>query len=84
MLLINQNSRNTWCRKQIKILYNNQQIFGKYFLVWDGCSDCAIYPRLDFSLSGLQQMDTNACPDRIINGGTSYEITNTQIRQFVP
>lgn len=81
-------TRALYCGKQIKIFRNGVPIAapsGGDFYVWDGCQAChdSNGGRVDFSLSGLQGADAQACTDGVVPGIT-YTITTVQTVPFNP
>ena len=75
-----------YCGKQVKITYQGREIKapngGDYF-VWDGCEACASMNRIDFSVPGLKNINSNACNLGVVPG-VSYTITDVQVQPFVP
>ena len=76
---------------QVIVTVNGQQVTppdGGSFFVWDGCEACATTRpnNIDFSLGGLGAVTnsiTSACQQGIVPG-VSFQITNVQVKQFVP
>lgn len=80
--------RQQFCGKKVSVFYNGQQVAapdGGDFFVWDGCQACADTNegRLDFSVSGLRDVNPNACNLGVVPGIT-WQIEDVQIKQFVP
>lgn len=81
-------TRTQFCGKQVLITYKGQRVAapdGGDWFIWDGCLDCANNVdggRIDFSVSGLRQMDSSACSNGKV-AGVSYQITTKQVLAFV-
>lgn len=77
-------TRERYCGKQVIISVNGNQIQapdGGDFFVWDGCETCSD-ETLDFTVSGLLAVNSDACTLGIVKG-IQYQITNTQVQNFV-
>ena len=55
---------------------------GGDFYVWDGCAACVGGVRIDFSVSGLRNVESDGCEKGVVPGVT-WTVTNTQIKKFV-
>lgn len=74
--------RSKWCGKQVVISRNGKQINppdGGNWFIWDSCGTPG---RMDFSFTGLQQFDSNACQDGLVSG-LSVTVYNNQVHSFV-
>jgi hypothetical protein len=73
------------CGKQVIVTYKNKQVLppdGGSFFLWDSCESCNGGGRIDFSFSGLQKVNSNACFLGVVPG-VSFQVTNTQVKKFV-
>jgi hypothetical protein len=73
------------CGKQIIVSYNGAPVSapdGGDFYVWDGCAACVGGGRIDFSVSGLENVDPNACELGVVPG-VSWQVVDVQSRPFV-
>lgn len=78
-------ARSQFCGKQVLVTVDGNQIGapdGGDFYVWDGCEECSTSDRIDFSVSGLLAVNSDACSLGVVPG-VHYEITDTQVRDFV-
>ncbi|KAJ3139378.1 hypothetical protein HK100_011715 [Physocladia obscura] len=69
------------CGKRVIISYNGQVVEGN-FVVWDSCVACAGGVRLDFSLSALETIDSQACTLGVVPG-INWEVTDEQVIPYV-
>lgn len=80
-------ARAKWCGKKVIVTKNGVQVKapdGGDFFVWDGCQACSEQSNsiLDFSLTALQKVDSNACTVGIVPN-IQYQITSVQVLPFV-
>ena len=85
-------NRQLYCGKQVVVSYNGQVVSppdGGSFYVWDGCEACATtynFNNIDFALPGLGATvgsDAMACQQGKV-ARISFEVTNVQVKTFVP
>lgn len=77
--------RAQYCGKQVIVTANGKKVEapdGGDFFVWDGCEACSTSNRVDFSVSGLLAVNSNACSLGLVPG-VQYQITDAQVRNFV-
>ncbi|KAJ3119391.1 hypothetical protein HK100_000337 [Physocladia obscura] len=70
------------CGKQVIVKYNGNVVPGN-FVVWDACQACTGGVRLDFSVTALLSINSNACQLGVVPG-VSWEVTTTQVIPYVP
>ncbi len=71
---------------QVVVTYNGRQVQAPDdgdFFVWDGCEACAGGGRIDFSVSGLTAVNSQACTLGVVPG-VSYQVLDVQVKAFVP
>ena len=87
-----QATRMAYCGKQVIVTVNGVQVAapdGGNFFVWDGCEACATnynFNNIDFSLPGLGAVagsDASACQQGKVPN-VSFQVTNVQVKAFVP
>jgi hypothetical protein len=79
-------NRAKYCGKKVIVTYNGQQVAapdGGDFFVWDGCAACVGGGKIDFSVSGARNINSNACTLGVIPGVT-FNVVDTQVKTFVP
>ncbi|KAJ3069543.1 hypothetical protein HDU98_007383, partial [Podochytrium sp. JEL0797] len=69
------------CGKRVVVKHNGQVVPGT-FVVWDSCAACTGGVKLDFSLSALQQISSDACFLGVVPG-VSWEVTDEQVIPYV-
>ncbi|KAJ3066052.1 hypothetical protein HDU98_010617 [Podochytrium sp. JEL0797] len=69
------------CGKRVVVKHNGVVVPGN-FVVWDSCVACAGGVRLDFSLTGLEMVDPNACELGVVPG-VSWEVLDEQVIPYV-
>ncbi|KAJ3093362.1 hypothetical protein HK100_006650 [Physocladia obscura] len=69
------------CGKQVIVSYNGNVVPGN-FVVWDACQACTGGVRLDFSVTALLSINSNACELGVVPG-VSWEVTTTQVIPYV-
>ncbi len=74
--------RKRYCGKRVRVRKSGKLIKRKFF-VWDGCAGCRELKRLDFSLTGLLQIENDTCFLGIVPDLT-WEITSEQVMEFHP
>ncbi|KAJ3209517.1 hypothetical protein HK099_008487 [Clydaea vesicula] len=79
--------RAKYCGKKVNIKYNGRLVeTEKPFFVWDGCGACTNVkqPRIDLSLSALQNIaGEKACADGVVEGFT-WEVVDEVVFPFIP
>lgn len=74
------------CGKKIQVFKDGAPVSapdGGDFFVWDGCEACIGGSRIDFSLSGLQKAESDACTVGLVPGIT-WQVMDEQVQQFFP
>jgi len=78
--------RSKLCGKQINVFHNGKRVpapDGGQFYVWDGCAACVGGGRIDFSVSGLRNVESAACNIGVVPG-VSWMVVDVQARKFYP
>ena len=79
-------NRAKYCGKKVVVTYNGRQIAapdGGDFFVWDGCAACVGGGRIDFSVSGLRNVNSNGCTLGVVPG-VSFSVVDQVVKTFVP
>lgn len=73
------------CGKKVLVYKDGRQVSapdGGDFFVWDGCEACVGGGKIDFSVSGIRNVDGNGCNLGVVPGVT-YKVVDQQVKTFV-